>query len=167
MLSGNSNQTTRAVCNSVTTLWIINQDIWENILNEDWDFFSKIQTRIFDEKTQQSVIYSFFFFYLKTEIFPITSIVFITIQSFETLIECHLKRYEEVGWRWQAVIKMLITCSESDMTDQKCQIMLLRIIRVEGDLFIIHNILMRHLDTRILLWSHRRIFYVMTTEIHE
>lgn len=54
---------------------------------------------------------------------------------------------------WQAVIKMLITCSESDMTDQKCQIMLLRIIRVEAAPFIIHKILMRHLDTHTDLGS--------------
>ena len=47
-----------------------------------------------------SQLFIVFFFYLKTEIFPITSIVFITIQSFETLIECHLKKYEELGWRW-------------------------------------------------------------------
>ena len=87
-------------------------------------------------------------FYFKLKYF--LSIVFITIQSFKTLIECHLRKDEQVGWRWQAVIKMFNVNNlqpQSDMADQKCQIMLLRIIRVEATLFIIHNILMRHLDT--------------------
>ena len=52
-------------------------------------------------------------------------------------------------------------CSESDKTDQKCQIMLLRIIRVEGDLFIIHNILMRHLHSLGLT----DVFYGMTIAV--
>ena len=83
-------------------------------------FFNKIQTRIFDEKTQQSVIYCLFLvweFYFKVKYFP--SIVFITNRSFKTLIECHLKKDKVVDWRWQAVIKNVNNLqSRSDMTDR-------------------------------------------------
>ena len=89
------------------------RDIWKiSWLRIEFFFFSAKSKLEYLMRKLSSYLLSVFVwkFYLNLKYF--LSIVLITIQSFKTLIECHLKKDEEVWWRWQAVIKMLITCSQ-------------------------------------------------------